>query len=241
MGSWLNRHKYWLIPLAVVFVAFLLLPVVHFEEDTNTVLETRDGELLSARITPDGQWRFPPCDSVPERLGQCIRYFEDEYFPWHPGINPVSLGKALFRNIRAGEVVSGGSTISMQVVRLSRKGKPRTIAQKVIEMVLALRLELGRSKEDILELYASYAPFGGNVVGIDAAAWRYYGRPAHRLSWGEAATLAVLPNAPALIYPGRNQEELRVKRDRLLLKLEEKGVIDALDGELARSEPLTLR
>jgi penicillin-binding protein 1C len=241
MGSWLNRKKYLLISLAVIAVAFLVLPVVRFGEDTNTILETREGELLSARITSDGQWRFPACDSVPYKLGQCIRYFEDEYFPYHPGVNPVSLGRALIRNIRSGKVVSGGSTISMQVVRLSRKGKPRTITQKVIEMVLALRLELARNKQEILGLYASYAPFGGNVVGIDAAAWRYYGRPAHKLSWGEAATLAVLPNAPALIYPGRNQEALRAKRNRLLSKLVRKGILDPLDGELARSEPLPSR
>ena len=238
MGKWLKKYRYVLIALGVCFMVFLLLPVVSFEEENNTILETRDGVLLSARITSDGQWRFPPCDSVPYKFGQCVRYFEDEYFPYHPGVNPVSLGKALVRNIRAGQIVSGGSTISMQVVRLSRKGKPRTLTQKGIEMMLALRLELGRSKEEIMGLYASYAPFGGNVVGIDAAAWRYYGRPAYQLSWGEAATLAVLPNAPSLIYPGRNQEDLQKKRDRLLNKLEEKGVLDPLDGELARSEPL---
>ncbi len=239
--GWLKRHKYKLITLGVIVTAFLSLPVVRFEESTNTILEDQDGELLSARISADGQWRFPPCDSVPYKLSQCIRYYEDEYFYFHPGINPVSLGKALFQNIRAGRIVSGGSTLSMQVVRLSRRGKPRTITQKVIEMVLALRLELARSKKDIFELYASYAPFGGNVVGIDAAAWRYYGRPAHKLSWGEAATLAVLPNAPALIYPGRNQEALRLKRDGLLHKLEMKGVIDSLSSELATYESLPSR
>ena len=225
MLRWLKRHKYTLTALGVICVAFLLLPVIHFEEETNTVLESREGELLSARITSDGQWRFPPCDSVPYKLSQCFRYFEDEYFRYHPGVNPVALGKALVRNIRRRRIVSGGSTITMQVVRLSRKGRPRTVTQKLIEMVLAVRLECARSKDEILRLYASYAPFGGNVVGIDAAAWRYYGRPASKLSWGEAATLAVLPNAPALIYPGRNPEDLRVKRDRLLSKLQEKGVI----------------
>ncbi len=241
MVGWLNRYKFLLITLGAAVIGFLLLPVVRFEAYTNTILETREGELLSARISADGQWRFPPCDSVPHKLSQCIRYYEDEYFYYHPGINPVSLSKALVRNLRAGRIVSGGSTLSMQVVRLSRKGKPRTLTQKVIEMVLALRLELARSKEEIFELYASYAPFGGNVVGIDAAAWRYYGRPSHKLSWGEAATLAVLPNAPALIYPGRNQKALRLKRDGLLQKLELKGVIDSLSSELASLETLPSR
>jgi penicillin-binding protein 1C len=241
MLKWMSRHRFVLIALGVLIIAFLLLPVVRFEESTNTILENAEGELLSARITTDGQWRFPVCDSVPYKLGQCIRYFEDEYFYLHPGINPLSLTRALFRNIREGKIVSGGSTLSMQVVRLSRKGKPRTVSQKAIEMLLALRLELGRTKEEIFRLYASYAPFGGNVVGIDAAAWRYYGRPAYKLSWGEAATLAVLPNAPALIYPGRMQEALLAKRNRLLDKLEEKGLLDKLSSELAKMEYLPSR
>ncbi len=238
---WMTRHKYLLITFGVIGIAFLSLPVVRFDEPTNTILEDLDGELLSARITADGQWRFPECDSVPFKVSQCIRYYEDEYFLVHPGINPVSLTKALFRNIREKRIVSGGSTLTMQVVRLSRKGKPRTVTQKVIEMVLALRLELSLKKEEIFGLYASYAPFGGNVVGIDAAAWRYYGRPAFKLSWGEAATLAVLPNAPSLIYPGRNQEGLLAKRDWLLDKLEEKGLLDPVSCDLAKLEPLPSR
>jgi len=237
-GRWIVRHKYLLIALGVAGMLFLSLPVIHFEDPTNTILENGEGELLSARITSDGQWRFPDCDSVPFKLSQCIRYYEDQYFRIHPGVNPVSLTKALFRNFRAKRIVSGGSTITMQVVRLSRKGKPRTVGQKLIEMVLALRLELGRSKDEISRLYASHAPFGGNVVGIDAAAWRYYGRPAFKLSWGEAATLAVLPNAPSMIYPGRNQELLLAKRNGLLEKLLEKGLLDATSCELSKLEPL---
>jgi len=217
-------------------IGFLSLPVVSFSDPTNTVLEDSRGEVLSARISSDGQWRFPECDSVPFKIYQSIRFFEDQHFRVHPGINPVSLAKALFRNIRERKVVRGGSTISMQVVRLSRKGKPRTIGQKIIEMTLALRLELGLSKDEIFSLYASNAPFGGNVVGIDAAAWRYYGRPAFKLSWGEAATLAVLPNAPSLIHPGKNREQLLTKRNRLLDKLGKAGLLDPLSCELAKEE-----
>ncbi len=222
-------------------MAFLSLPVARFSDPSSTVLQDRDGELLAARIAGDGQWRFPESDSVPHKIRQCICYFEDEYFRYHPGVNPVSLAKALFINFREREIVRGGSTITMQVVRLSRKGRPRTVFQKAIEIVLAVRLEVGRSKDRILRLYASHAPFGGNVVGIDAASWRYYGRPASKLSWGEAASLAVLPNAPALIYPGRNHEQLKLKRDNLLNKLVEKGILDPQSGELARLEPLPSR
>jgi penicillin-binding protein 1C len=234
----MKRNRYLLIAFMVISIAFLSLPVVTFHDPTNTVLEDSRGALLSARITSDGQWRFPECDSVPYKVSQCIRYYEDQYFRAHPGVNPVSLTKALLRNIRAGRIVSGGSTITMQVVRLSRNGKPRTVTQKIIEMALALRLELSLSKDEIFRLYASHAPFGGNVVGVDAASWRYYGRPANKLSWGEAAALAVLPNAPSLIYPGKNSAILKQKRDRLLDKLEEKGVLGATGCDLAKEEPL---
>lgn len=238
---WAFRYRILLITLVVACVGFLSLPVASFSDPTNTILEDHRGELLAARITPDGQWRFPECDSVPLKIGTCIRYFEDEYFRFHPGINPVSLFKALVINIREKEIVRGGSTITMQVVRLSRKGRPRTHTQKIIEMVLAVRLEISRSKDEILMLYASHAPFGGNVVGIDAAAWRYYGRPPSKLSWGEAATLAVLPNAPALIHPGRNREILLERRNKLLDKLKEKGILDPVSCDLARSEPVPER
>ncbi len=126
----------------------------------------------------------------------------------------------------------------MQVVRLARRGRTRTYVEKAIEAALALRLTLSASKREVLGLYAAYAPFGGNTVGLDAAAWRYFGRPAHALSWGETATLAVLPNAPSLVHPGRNRARLKLKRDRLLGALHERGVIDAMTARLATEEPL---
>ena len=134
--------------------------------------------------------------------------------------------------------MSGGSTLTMQVVRLSRKGRPRTLVEKAIEAILALRLTLSLSKRQVLGLYAAYAPFGGNTVGLDAAAWRYFGRDARQLSWAETATLAVLPNAPALVHPGRNRDLLLAKRNRLLDALRDRGAIDAMTAELAKREPL---
>ena len=236
--DWIKRRRKLLLVLGSLLVLFFLLPVADFNDPGCTILEDEKGELLSARISPDGQWRFPLCDSVPGKFSTCILHFEDRYFRWHPGVNPVSLIRALVQNIRQGEIVSGGSTISMQVVRLSRQGKPRTLWQKCIEIILALRLETARDKDEILRLYASNAPFGGNVVGIDAAAWRYYGKPSHLLSWGEAACLAVLPNAPSLVYPGKNQDRLLAKRNRLLDMLRDRGVLDAVSCDLAREEPL---
>lgn len=224
-----------------IVILFLFLPVVRFDDPTSTIIEDREGSLLAARIADDGQWRFPQCDSVPEKFKTALRLFEDEYFNSHPGINPISILRALKQNIKEGKIVSGGSTISMQLVRLSRKGKSRTYIEKFIEIFLSLKLEICRSKEEIMKLYVSNAPFGGNVVGIDAASWRYYGRPTASLSWGESATLAVLPNAPSLVYPGRNQDQLIKKRDRLLDKLMDRGYLDYTSCELAKAEVLPIQ
>ena len=222
--------------LAVAY--FFCLPKELFAgTEYSTVVTDRNGELLGARIAKDGQWRFPECDTIPPKFQTSIIEFEDKWFALHCGVNPVSIARAAIGNVKAGHVTSGGSTITMQVVRMLRR-KERTLWQKMIEAVLATRLEMRYSKEKILALYASHAPFGGNVVGIEAAAWRYYGKPAEELSWGETATLAVLPNSPADIYPGRNRKSLLNKRNRLLHKMFKDGCIDSTDLELALEEPL---
>ena len=203
----------------------------------STVVESAEGELLGARIADDEQWRFPPSDTVPERYATALIQFEDRAFRWHPGVNPVALVRAAVDNLRAGHVVSGGSTLTMQVIRLSRQ-KERTLWQKTIEAVQATRLELRYSKKQILALYAAHAPYGGNVVGLEAAAWRYFGRPAAELSWAEAATLAILPNAPGTLHLSRGREQLLAKRNRLLGRLLAHGDMDRDTYEAALEEPL---
>ncbi|MBI9058415.1 MAG: penicillin-binding protein 1C [Labilibaculum sp.] len=227
-------------------LAFLLLgigfwfsiPDKLFSDPTSTILFSREGNLLGARIATDGQWRFPESKEVPEKFEKAILTFEDNYFYSHFGVNPVSMGRAFIQNVKAGRVVSGGSTLSMQLIRISRKGKGRTVYQKIVEIIKSFRLELGYSKKEILALYASHAPFGGNVVGLEAASWRFFGRSASELSWAEASTLAVLPNAPSLIYPGKNGEKLRKKRNRLLNRLRDKEIIDSTTCELAKLEDI---
>lgn len=220
------------------FTAFWFsLPEQLFRQPTSYLIESREGILLGARVAADGQWRFPPGPGVPEKFCKAIVAFEDKRFFSHSGFDLLALARALGQNLEAGGIVSGGSTISMQVIRLSRN-KPRTLWQKCIELLLAVRLELRYSKEEILALYVRNAPFGGNVVGLEAASWRYFGRPPAQLSWGEAAALAVLPNSPSLVYPGKNSNALLTKRNRLLDKLTREGIIDALTGRLARLEPL---
>ncbi|MRX37833.1 penicillin-binding protein 1C [Flavobacterium sp. LC2016-23] len=237
--NWIKKNK---IKSAIVFLLLLIyyfsLPRTLFQEPYSTVIESKEGELLGAKIARDGQWRFPAHDSVPDKFKKCIVYFEDEYFYKHPGFNPVAMVNAIRQNRKAGKVVRGGSTLTQQVIRLSRKGKGRTYFEKIIELILATRLELGYSKNEILELYAAHAPFGGNVVGLEMAAWRYFGVQSNQLSWAESATLAVLPNAPSLIYPGKNQIRLLQKRNRLLLKLNQDGIIDQQTYELSIDEPL---
>ena len=203
----------------------------------STVVESAEGELLGARIAADEQWRFPPCDTVPARYATALVQFEDRAFRWHPGVNPVALVRAAVDNIRAGHVVSGGSTLTMQVIRLSRQ-KERTLWQKAIEAVQATRLEFRYSKKQILALYAAHAPYGGNVVGLEAASWRYFGRPAADLSWAEAATLAILPNAPGTLHLSRGREQLLAKRNRLLKRLLEHGDLDEVTYAAALEEPL---
>jgi len=239
MLNWIKRNK---IKSAIAFVLLLIyyfsIPRTLFKEPYSTVIESREGELLGAKIARDGQWRFPAQDSVPDKFKKCIVYFEDGYFYKHPGFNPGAMVNAFKQNKKAGKVVRGGSTLTQQVIRLSRKGKNRTYFEKAIEIILATRLELGYSKNEILEMYAAHAPFGGNVVGLEMASWRYFGVQSNQLSWAENAVLAVLPNAPSLIYPGKNQIKLLNKRNRLLLKLHQEGIIDQQTYELSIEEPL---
>ena len=235
---YLGRHKIKLgVSIVSLIIWFFCLPSNLFDVPTATVVESKEGIMLGARIADDGQWRFPKMDSVPRRFEQSILLFEDEHFYKHPGFNPVSISKALWGNLTT-EKRRGGSTLTQQVIRLSRKNKDRNYGEKLIEIVQATRLEAGFSKKEILSLYASYAPFGGNVVGLETASWRYFGIPSEELSWGQSAALAVLPNAPSLIFPGKNEILLKEKRDRLLLKLFLKDIIDQTTYELALDEKL---
>lgn len=226
------------ILITILVIAYIFcLPRQLFHVPYSTVVTDRNGELLGARIASDGQWRFPPRNTTPEKIKQCLITFEDRHFYHHWGVNPVSIGRAAYQNLKNKRIVSGGSTLTMQTIRLARN-KSRTFGEKFIEMILATRLEFRASKEKILSMYVSHAPFGGNVVGLDAAAWRYFGHSAEELSWAEAAMLAVLPNAPAMIHLSKSRQSLLNKRNRLLKQLYGRKIIDSSTYELAISEPL---
>ncbi len=235
----LKKYRYYLLfTFVLLLIYYFSLPNQLFHDSFSTVLEDRSGKLLGATIADDGQWRFPEGNTVPEKFKDALILFEDKRFYNHPGVDVLSLSRATRQNLKAGKIVSGGSTITMQVIRLARKNKSRTFFEKIIEVWLATRLEFSLSKEEILSLYAAHAPFGGNVVGIEAACWRYFGRDASELSLAEAALLAVLPNNPSLIHPGKNREELKAKRDRLLTRLMQLGKIDSTTLELSQAEAI---
>ncbi|MFI5137731.1 MAG: penicillin-binding protein 1C [Sphingobacteriales bacterium] len=243
----LSRVKTFLIrPKIIIILAFLLLsgllfwfclPNPLFNSPASYVIDDTDGQLLGASIASDGQWRFPPNAEVPEKFKQCIIAFEDKRFMHHPGFDILALGRAIKQNLHSKKVTSGGSTITMQVIRIATKHK-RTLWNKLKELFMAVRLECGYSKNEILSLYASNAPFGSNVIGLDAASWRYFGRSPDKLSWGEMAAMAVLPNSPSLVHPGRNRAILLRKRNLLLDKLHRQGFIDATTASLAKLEPV---
>jgi penicillin-binding protein 1C len=225
-----------------LFLYFIFcLPNQIFNEPLSSLILDRKGKVLSARIAKDGQWRFPEIEKVPEKFEKCIIEFEDQNFYWHPGVDLFAIFRALKQNLSSGKIISGGSTIPMQVIRLSRKNSKRNYFEKMVEMIWATRLSLSNSKKNILCLYASYAPFGSNIVGLEAASWRYFGRSPEELSWAESATLAVLPNAPAMIYPGKNQSKLLKKRNQLLTRLKSEGIISEEDFLLALNEPLPVK
>lgn len=240
MKKFIIRFKAYFISFGVLLIIgyYFCLPDTLFNEPYSTVLEAKSGSLLSASIAADGQWRFPEMNEVPEKFATALVTYEDKRFFNHPGVDLLSMGRAMQQNIREGKIVSGGSTLDMQVIRLHRKETGRTVLEKLVESTLATRLQFRYSKKEILSLYASHAPFGGNVVGLEAACWRYFGREPKDLSWAEAAMLAVLPNSPALIHPGKNRDKLVSKRNKLLLKLKDNKVLDSLTYELAIHEPI---
>ena len=243
----LIKKRYWFLTvLGLLLIAALIgfeycLPKPLFNEPVSSILLSSENKLLGAHISKDEQWRFPPLKKLPEKFVASIVTFEDKRFYGHVGVDPLAVVRAIKLNIKADRIVSGGSTITMQVIRLASKNPKRSFSNKLLEAIRAIRLEIDLTKEEILILYASYAPFGGNVVGLEAASWRYFGRSPEQLSWAESAMLAVLPNSPGLVHPGRKRTALKAKRDRLLKKLYTQKIIKKLDYELAIVETLPLK
>jgi penicillin-binding protein 1C len=227
--------------LTVLLIWYVLIPLPRtlFQQSYSTVVIDEQGNLLRAFLNDEQQWCFPPDPrlKIPEKLITCILNFEDTYFYQHPGINPISLVRSIFQNLSSNRIRSGASTISMQVIRLALK-KTRTIPNKILEMFQALKLELRYSKKRILHFYVNHAPYGGNIIGYQAASLKYFRKKPEQLTWSESAILAVLPNSPGLISPLFNRDTLLKKRDFLLKKLLKKKKIDQETCSISLQEPL---
>ncbi len=230
------------VPLAALMAAFavwLAFPAgLPFPDDYSTLVLDSKGRLLRATLAGDEQYRFPPGPiPLPEKYVTALVLGEDKRFHSHPGVDPLALANAAYTNIRTGTRVRGGSTITMQIARLADP-KPRTYWNKLIECIVAVRLSLHYSKEEILELYARNVPMGGNIVGVEAASHFYFGKPTGELTWAEAALLVVLPNNPSMINLERERPLLVRKRNGLLGRLFNAGIIDSLTLELSCAEAL---
>nr|WP_231571463.1 MULTISPECIES: peptidoglycan glycosyltransferase PbpC [Xenorhabdus] len=186
-----------------------------------------DGSPLWRFADNEGVWRYPvTLSQVSPEYIQALLAYEDRWFYKHPGINPISLLRAAWQDIRAEKIVSGGSTISMQVARLIDP-HPRTVAGKLKQIWRTLQLEWHYSKDEILQMYLNRAPFGGTLQGVGAASWAYLGKPPSNLSSGEAALLAVLPQAPSRLRPDRYPERAQAARNKVLQRLKRYGVWSA--------------
>ncbi|HRD78298.1 MAG TPA: transglycosylase domain-containing protein, partial [Hyphomicrobiaceae bacterium] len=226
------------VGLRIAFAHLGELPLAATEETSVAVLD-REDRLLRAFTTADGRWRLPVevGDVDPRYLAMLIA-FEDKRFWSHPGVDPMAMTRAAGQLVRHGRIVSGGSTITMQVARLIDGPKSRSATTKFWQMVRALQLERRYSKADILRLYLRLAPFGGNIEGTRAASLAYFGKEPRHLSIGEAALLVALPQSPRLRRPDRHATLARSARDRVLVRARHAGVVSAEDHERSKGEPV---
>ncbi len=241
--------------MVIASAALLLLAVVldrlfplHLPapDSGSTVVLARDGTPLRAFADSDGVWRYPTTvkQVSPLYLSALLTY-EDRWFYQHPGINPYALLRGLVGGIVHGHIVSGGSTLTMQVARIIEPSsswfRPHTFRGKLLQMFRALQLEAHLSKTQILDLYLNHAPFGGPIEGVEAASWAYLGKPASRLSRAEAALLAVLPQSPSRLRPDRHPAAARIARDKVLGRMRDLGVWSAAQVSDAQIEPVVAR
>ncbi|HKS14576.1 MAG TPA: peptidoglycan glycosyltransferase PbpC [Pseudomonas sp.] len=229
-----------MLALALIWLADRLWPLPMPADDLARVVLAEDGTPLWRFADADGVWRYPVSrEQVSPLYLQALLTYEDRWFYSHPGVNPLALARAAWLNLRGGRVVSGGSTLSMQVARLLDP-HPRTLRGKLRQLWRTAQLEWHLSKEQILEIYLDRAPFGGTLQGVAAASWAYLGKSPQQLTPAEAALLAVLPQAPSRLRPDRHPQRAQRARDKVLRRLGEYQVWPARQVAEAREEPLLL-
>jgi len=239
-----RRRKYGRVIAVLVFAVALLVAAIRFTplpdglyRPLSKAVFDRDGELLRMYPTEDGGGMLRigvRKKELPEHLIQALLAFEDKRFFYHPGVDPLAMMRAMFLNVKSGRVVSGGSTITMQVARMLER-RPRTLKSKFLEMLWAIKLEEHYSKSEILELYFNMAPYGGNIEGVAAASYLYFGKNVSQLSIDEAASLVAIPNQPNRLRPDRNPRALEKRRNDVLAQMKKEDFISTDIFEETRS------
>lgn len=230
-----------IISCTIICAALLLLDHLYplnlsRYHDQSIQIKDRDGKLLHVSLSKDQQWRLP-AQQLPSHYLDLLIHYEDRYFYQHPGVNPAAIIRATIQNAANGRTVSGASTLTMQTARLLQPHPERSLSAKIREALRALQLEWHYSKAEILDIYATLAPMGGNHEGISAAAWHYFNKPAQNLSLGETAWLVVLPQSPNhYIHP----EYAIDARNKVLNRAESAGIINAVEADHARKQPLNI-
>ena len=205
----------------------------------SAIVADKDHRILRAFTTQDGKWRLAAqAGDVDPRYLTLLRAYEDKRFDEHWGVDPVALLRASWQWARAGHIVSGGSTLTMQVARLLEPPRPRGVATKLEQIARAAQLEARYRKSDIIAMYLTLAPFGGNLEGVRAASLAYFGKEPAQLTLGEAALLVALPQSPERLRPDRHPNAARAGRDKVLARLVADGIITAQQEQEARAEPV---
>lgn len=232
------------ISLGCLITVFLLLDLLFpFKPKVqySTQITASDGTVLHAFLSPDDKWRlYTNISEITLLLQKTLIHKEDQYFYYHPGINPFAMLRAAGRNIFSGKRTSGASTITMQVVRLLEP-KKRTYLNKLTESFRAMQLELHYSKDEILQLYLNLVPYGGNIEGIKAASLLYFGKAPQLLSLAEITALTIVPNRPSSLRPGTRNNALKMARNQWLTRFGKENLFDKNVIQDAISEPLIIR
>ena len=236
--------KKYSISIKIVFTILLLFVVLDLlfplpqKKEFSKEIYAKDGTLLTAYLTSDDKWRLrTELDEISPELIKAMIEKEDNWFYWHPGINPFSIVRAIYRNVTTGEVQIGASTITMQVARLLEP-KKRTYINKLVEIVRAVQLEIKYSKKEILELYLSLLPFGGNIEGVKSASYIYFNRPPGKMSLAQSIMLAVIPNYPNALRLDRFNDEVISKRNYWINEFKRDEIFLSSDLNDALNEPV---
>jgi len=222
----------------LIFVSLDLLFPIPLKKEFSKEIHAKDGTLLNAYLTSDDKWRLrTELDEVSPELIKAILEKEDSWFYWHPGVNPISIARAFYKNLTTGEIQLGASTITMQVARMLEP-KPRTYLNKFVEIFRAIQLELKFSKKEILEMYLSLLPFGGNIEGVKSASYIYFDRPPDNLSLAQSIMLAVIPNDPNTLRLDRFNDDIISNRSYWINKFKQDRIFSSSDLKDALNEPI---